>query len=90
MEAELIPPELPLDPDGFPTALHQIRDEVTNRGGKIVPDGHRWVIYHDDPTLARIYIYFHDDGWVEIGVTRHCVFLRSQKILIPRAPKTAV
>lgn len=77
MEAELIPPGLPLDVDGFPTALRRIRHEVTKRGGKIAPDGHRWVIYHDDPTLTRTYLYFHHDGWVEIGVTRHCVFLRS-------------
>lgn len=77
MTAELKPPGLSLDDDGFPTALVCIRDEVTKRGGRFEPECDRWVIYHDDLTLARIYIYFHNDGWVEIGVGRHCVFLRS-------------
>jgi hypothetical protein len=60
-----------VDDTGFPRALLGLRDEVTRRGGKIVPDGHRWVIYHDDPNLVRIYVYFHPQGSIEAAVSWH-------------------
>ena len=68
---QLTPPGLPLDSSGFPVALHGVRDEVVRRGGVIVPDGHRWVAYHREPGLVRIYIYFHTKGSIEVGVSWH-------------------
>lgn len=68
---ELVPSGLPVDSSGFPLTLASVRDEVIRRNGKFVPDGYRWLAYHNDVTLPRLYLYFHSKGSIELAVSQH-------------------
>lgn len=67
-----------LDSDGFPTCLYRVRVEVEARDGVVerISKG-RWILSNRSVPNSTISIYFHDDGWVEVGFGRHPVMLSS-------------
>lgn len=65
-----------LDSDGFPSCLRRVRAEADARGGVVerISKG-RWIVYNKSVSDSTIFIYFHDDDWVEVGFGRHPVML---------------
>lgn len=65
-----------LDSNGTPISLLRVRAEAEARGGTVkrMAQG-RWTVSHDSVPLSTIIIYFHGDGWVEVGVGRNPVML---------------
>lgn len=55
------------DDDGFPLCLLAIRQEIEDRGGRVIGEGLGWRVTHPDPGLPDIEIDFTSGGEVVVS-----------------------